>query len=328
MTTYTNELKQKLRDDITFIDSQLDLARENMAKGDKAEAMSLLDGLLDYYDFKKHFPHIFVKEGEYLEFKNFYEALRTIDDIIEIDAIQILTGRPPLEWRPGFTRQEILRWLQGLLAQIDAWIKLDWFEGDEIRESLRVLKKKIEAFIRFFENYAGGYLWGPVLDVQDAKKRLWRSLSENLPFAEIYDLLMTMDRDLRSLVFRFRLHIDELTPESVARTIAEIVQMKHAILAIINATRADDEILPPPEGEEPPRQPPPGWDDLQPFPPAGYAFFGGSIVPIQASRRTGESINVARAGNSRIIMAGLFGLAVGAIAASVLFILFSPNCPV
>jgi tetratricopeptide (TPR) repeat protein len=330
MTTYTNELKQKLRDDITFIDSQLDLAREHMAKGDKAEASSLLDGLLDYFDFKKHFPDIFITEDQYMRFQDMYEALRAIDDIIEIDAGDVRTGYRR-EWRPGYTREEIMRRLRAFLDQIEAWLRLGWFDPDrEIAESLRVLKEKIEAFTRYFENN-DEFSWAPVHNVLDAKKRFWRALSENLPFAEIYELLMSMDRNLTYLVFRFRLHSDELTLEAVASTIEQIAQYKHSILAIINDTRADDEILrPPPGGEGPPWQPPPGWDDLQPYPPAGYAFFGGSIVPIQASRRTGECVGVdaATAGNSRVTMAGLFGLAVGVIAASILFILFSPNCPV
>src|SRR5687767_3996171 len=68
MTTYTTELKQKLRDDIRFIDDQLDAARRHMANGNKAEAWSILDGLLEYYDFKNHFPDIFINENESMRF--------------------------------------------------------------------------------------------------------------------------------------------------------------------------------------------------------------------------------------------------------------------
>jgi hypothetical protein len=332
MTTYTTTVKQRLRDDIRFIDDHLDSAREHMTAGNKAEAWSLLDGLLEYYDFKNHFPDIFVNEDEVVRFLDMYEALRAIDDIIEIDATGILAGGGPPEWRPNRTREQILERLLAFLARIEAWLGLGWFDPDgEIAESLRVLREKVEAFIIFFENFAGQPVWGPVIDVREAKKLLLRALSENLPFAEIYELLMTMDRDLTYLVFQFRLHLDRVTPEMVASLIAEIARKKHAILAIINATRADDASapLPPPENENGPVQPPPGWDDLQPFPPSGYAFFGGSILPIQASRRTGENVgvNVVKAGNSRIIVAGLFGVVVGAIAASILFILFSSNCP-
>jgi hypothetical protein len=63
MTTYTLKSKQILRDDITFIDQQLEFARTKMREGNKDEAWSTLDGLLDYYDFKKHFPDIFVLES-------------------------------------------------------------------------------------------------------------------------------------------------------------------------------------------------------------------------------------------------------------------------
>jgi hypothetical protein len=330
MTTYTTELKQKLRDDIGFIDSQLDLAREKMAAGDKAEAWSLLDGLLGYFDFKKHFPDILINEDTYMRFQDMYEALRAIDDIIELDAVEILSGSAPYEWRPGYTRDEILQRLYTFLDQIEAWMKLGWFDPDgDIAESLRVLKEKVEAFIRFFQNRTNEFLWGPVIDVREAKKQLFRAFNEDLAFAEIYELLMAMDRNLTCLVFQFRLHLEELTLETVTRFIEGLAKDKHAILAIINATRADDEIFLPPETEEPPRQPPPGWDDLRPFPPPGYGFFGGSLVPLQASRRTGVSlgVNVARAGNSRIIMAVLFGLIAGAITASILFVLFGANCP-
>lgn len=334
MTTYTTATKQILRDDIRFIDDQLDLARRHMAKGDKAEAWSILDGLLDYYDFKKHFPDIFVGEGESMRFLDMYEALRAIDDIIEIDAIQLLVEEDPLEWRPGYSREEILRRLEAFLDQIETWLALDWFEGEEILRSLEVLKEKIQAFIRFFQNYAGEPLWPPVIDVRDAKKRLLRSLSEELPFAEIYELLMSMDRNLTYLVFRFRLHLDELTLDDVEGAINEIAENKHAILAIINAARAEDENMPaqPPENEDAPTEPPPGWDDLQPFPPPGYAMIGTSIVPIHASRRHGRNagIDIGEVGNSRTIMiAGLLGLVVGAVVASVLAaLLFIAKCPV
>lgn len=337
MTTYTGESKQILRDDIQHIDDQLDLARRHMAEGNKAEAWSTLDGLLNYYDFKKHFPDILVGEGEYMRFMDMYEALRAIDDIIEIDATQMLVEQSSLEWRPGYTREEILRRLEAFLNQIEAWLELRWFEGEEILDSLQVLKEKVQAFIRFFQNYSDQPLWPPVIDVRDAKKRLLRSLSDELPFTEIYELLMTMDRNLTHLVFQFRLHLDEVTLETVERVINEIAEKKHAILAIIDATLAEDENVPvqPPENEGAPTQPPPGWDDLQPFPPAGYAMFGTSIVPIQISRRQHSAgrdvgIDIGRARNSRtIIVSGLIGFAIGAMAASTLVtLLFVDNCPV
>lgn len=337
MTTYITATKQILRDDIRFIDDQLDSARDHMAAGDKAEAWSVLDGLLDYYDFKKHFPDIFVSGEESMRFLDMYEALRGVDDLIEIDAIQILVGQDPLEWRPGYSREEILRRIEAFLDLIETWLALDWFEGEEILRSLEVLKDKVQAFIRFFQNYAGEFQWGPVIDVREAKKRLLRSLSEELPFAEIYELLMSMDRNLTYLVFRFRLHLDELTLDTVEGAINEIAEDKHAILAIINATRAEDENMPaqPPENEDAPAQPPPGWDDLQPFPPAGYAMFGTSIVPVYTSRRqthAGSNVGVdtGEPGNSRaILVSGLLGLVIGAVAASILAtLLFVANCPV
>lgn len=336
MTTYTATTKQILRDDIRFIDKQLDSARRHMAEGDKAEAWSILDGLLDYYDFKKHFPDILVNEDESLRFLDMYEALRGIDDLIEIDAVQMLSGREPLEWRPGYSREEILRRLEAFLDRIETWLALDWFEGGEIIRSLEVLKEKIRAFIRFFQNDAGGYLWGPVIDVRNAKKRLLRSLSGELPFAEIYELLMTMDRNLTWLVFRFRLHLDELTPASVAEILAEIAARKHAILAIIDAARAEDESAPaqPPESGNAPAQPPPGWDDLQPFPPPGYGMLGAGIVPIPALHRgnrvgRGAGINSGKAGNFRaLLISGLLGLVAGAVIAALLAAVFKGNCPV
>src|SRR6185436_17666734 len=100
----------------------------------------------------------------------------------------------------------------------------------------------------------GEFLFGPAIDVLAAKKLLWRALSDELPFAEIYELLMTMDRDLTHLVFRFRLHLKDVTPEEVEETIREIEAKKHAILAIINATRARNESTPVPQ----PPQPQPG----------------------------------------------------------------------
>lgn len=330
MTTYTTELKEKLRVDIRYIDGQLDLAREQMAKGDQAEAQAILDGLLDYFDFKKHFPDIFVNENESLRFQDMYEALRAIDDIIEIDAGDVRAGRPR-EWRPGYTRDEILQRLYAFLDQIDAWLGLNWFEGEEIRHSLEVLKQKVQAFIRYFENDSE-FSWGPVTDVREAKKRLWRALSEGLPFAEVYEQLLSMDRSLTYLVFRFRLHLAELTLEAVEASIADIVRAKHAILAVINATRADDEILTqPPAEENGPRQPPPGWDDLQPFPPPGYTFFGGSIVPVYASRRPGMAGDAGsgKAGNSReSLVSGLIGFVIGAVAAWVVAMLLIADCPV
>lgn len=335
MTSYTAESKQILRDDIRFIDDQLDSARRHMAEGDKAEAWSILDGLLDYYDFKKHFPDILVNEDESIRFLDMYEALREIDDIIEIDAIQVLVGEDPLEWRPGYSRDEILRRLEAFLDRIETWLALEWFEGEEILRSLEVLKEKVQAFIRFFQNYAGGYLWGPVIDVRNAKKRLLRSLSDELPFAEIYELLMTMDRDLTWLVFRFRLHLEELTAESVAETLADIAARKHAILAIIDATRARDEtvpVQPPSEDNDTLPQPPPGWDDLQPFPPPGYAMFGTSIVPVYVSRRQNledGGIGVGKPGNRRtVLVSGLLGFVVGAAAVSILVgLMFAVKCP-
>jgi hypothetical protein len=322
MTTfYTSVTKQILRDDIVFIDEQLTYARNKMAEGDKAEAWSTLDGLLGYYDFKKHFPDIFVNEGEYIRFLDMYDVLRDIDDIIEIDAIQILAGGNPLEWRPGYSREEILRRIEAFLDQIERWQALNWFEGDEILDSLELLKEKIRAFIRFFQNYTDEYLFKQVIEIRDAKKRLWRLLSDNLPFAEIYEHLLTMDRDLTYLVFRFRLHLEDVTPDEVESVCNEIAEKKHAILAIINATRAGDEVAP--------LQPPPGWDDLQPFPPPGYALIGTSIVPIRASRRRNQgvtliagsmaAIDIGNAAKSREFMTlGLFGLVFGAIVVSVL----------
>jgi hypothetical protein len=339
MTTYTLESKQILRDDITFIDQQLTLARNKMREGDKGEAWSVLDGLLDYYDFKRHFPDIMVNEGEVILFKDMYEALRAIDDIIEIDAIQILTGGNPYEWRPGYSREEILRRIEAFLRQIEIWLALNWFEGDEIADSLELLKEKIEAFIRFFQNYNGGYLFGQVIDIRNAKKRLWRSLSDELPFAEIYELLLSMDRNLTFLVFRFRLHLEDVTLEQVESIIRGIEKDKHAILAIIDATRAENEtapLQPPPGDDSTPLQPPPGWDDLQPFPPAGYAFIGNSLLPIRASRRDGtvsviQSIAGAgsgKAAKTRIfLIAGLIGLVIGVVVASIVVSLLSgANC--
>jgi hypothetical protein len=95
MTTYTLESKQILCDDIVFIDQQLTFARNKMAEGDKAEAWSTLDSLLDYYDFKKHFPDIFVNEGEAIRFVDMYKALRALDDITEIDAHDVLADSNP-----------------------------------------------------------------------------------------------------------------------------------------------------------------------------------------------------------------------------------------
>jgi hypothetical protein len=331
MTTYTTELKEKLRVDIRYIDDQLDLARGHMARGEKAEAWAVLDGLNTYFDFKKHFPDILVNESESMRFMDLYEALRDIDDIIEIDATDALTGTGPREWRPGYTRDEILRRLRAFLEQIERWRQLDWFEGAGILDSLQVLKEKIEAFIDYFQNPAGGFRWGPVTDVREAKKRLWRSLSEGLPFAEVYEQLVSMDRNLTYLVFRFRLHLDELTPEAVEASIADIVRAKHAILAIIDAARAVDEIpAQPPANENGPRQPPPGWDDLQPYPPAGYAFFGG-LVPVHASRRKklsgeGAGIDAGVTGNSGLVRS-LLAFALGAVAALVACLLFGARCP-
>lgn len=336
MTTYTTATKRILRDDIRFIDDQLDSARNHMAEGDREEAWSVLDSLLDYYDFKKHFPDIFIGEDEFMRFLDMYEALRGIDDIIEIDAIGILVEQGALEWRPGYSREEILRRIEAFLEQIETWLELDWFEGGEIIRSLEVLKEKIQAFIRFFQNYTDEPLWGPVIDVRDAKKRLLRSLSEGLPFAEIYELLMSMDRNLTYLVFQFRLHLDELTPDTVEGAIAEIAEDKHAILAIIDASRAEDENMPaqPPENEDAPAEPPPGWDDLQPFPPAGYAMFGASIVPIRTSRQRNHAggdadTDIDKTGNTRTtVVAALLGLAVGAAAGSTIATLwFIANCP-
>lgn len=320
MTTfYTSKNKQILRDDIVFIDQQLTLARNKMAEGNKAEAWSTLDGLLDYFDFKKHFPDILVKEGEYIRFVDMYETLRAIDDITEIDAIQILTGGNPLEWRPGHSRAEILRRLEAFLRQIEAWQALDWFEGEEIHDSLEILKEQIKAYIQFIQNFNAddGILFGPAVDVVAAKKRLWRALSDELPFAEIYELLMTMDRDLTALVFRFRLHLNDVTLEEMERTIREIEEKKHAILAIINAARARDESAtpqPPPSNGGTPVKPLPGWDDLIPFPPAGYAFFGGGIVPI-ASRQRASSVG----GNATTMKTRgfLWGLVIGAVIATI-----------
>lgn len=324
MTTfYTSRNKQILRDDITFIDQQLEIARRAMRAGNKGEAWSTLDGLLDYFDFKKHFPDILVKEGEYIRFQDMYEALRALDDITEIDALDVLRGDNP-DWRPDYTREEILRKLREFLAQIEAWQALDWFEGDEIQDSLEKLKEKVQAYIEFFQTYNGGFIYGPAIDVLAAKKLLWRALSDDLPFAEIYGLLVTMDRNLLYLVFRFRLHLDDVTLEEVERFIRSLEEKKHAILAIINATRASDESAP----DGAPLQPPPGWDDLIPFPPTGYAFFGGGIVPI-ASRRRGFTVggDTASGAKTRTLLAGLLGLALGAIAATIFItLLFSGNC--
>ena len=85
-----------------------------------------------------------------------------------------------------------------------------------------------------------------------------------------------MDRDLTYLVFKFRLHLDDVTQEMVDSSTRSIEEYKHAILAIINATRA--------EGESVPLEPPTGWDDLLPFPPPGWAMLGNYIVPIRSSR--------------------------------------------
>jgi hypothetical protein len=332
MTTYyTSESKQILRDDITFIDQQLEIARSKMKEGNKEEAWSTLDGLLDYYDFKKHFPDILVREGEYIRFVDMYEALRALDDITEIDALDVLRGDNP-DWRPDYTREEILRRLEAFLKQIETWLALNWFEGEEILDSLELLKEKIQAYIRFFQNYNGEFIFGPAIDVLGAKKRFWRALSDYLPFAEIYELLMSMDRNLTFLVFRFRLHLDDVTLEEVERFIKGIEKQKHAILAIINATRATDESAPSPSDESTPLQPPPGWDDLQPFPPAGYALFGNSIVPIYASRCRGGARGLIAASGKTVktrlfLIAGLIGLVIGAAVASIVVrLLFTANC--
>jgi hypothetical protein len=329
MTTfYTSENKQILRDDITFIDQQLAHAREAMGKGNKDEAWSTLDGLLDYFDFKKHFPDILVKEGDYIRFVDMYEALRALDDITEIDALDVLAGRNP-DWRPNYTRAQIVRKLQEFLAQIEAWEALDWFEGEEILDSLEILKQKIKDYIEFFQNFNGGFLFGPAIDVLNAKKRLWRALSDELPFAEIYELLMSMDRNLLFLVVRFRLHLANVTPDEVEQFISAIEAKKHAILAIINATRARDEnapVQPPPVEEGGPLEPPPGWDDLIPFPPAGYAFFGDGIVPIHYRQR-GFSIGDNTASGITASMRGfLLGLVAGAVIAAVVGAIFISNC--
>lgn len=319
MTTfYTLKNKQILRDDIVFIDQQLEIARTKMRAGNKAEAWSTLDGLLDYYDFKKHFPDILVKEDEYLRFVDMYEALRALDDITEIDAIQILIGRNPLEWRPGHSRAEILQRLEAFLRQIETWQALDWFEGAGIQDSLEILKEKIKTFIQFIQNFNvdDGVLFGPAMDVLAAKKLLWRALSDALPFAEIYELLMTMDRDLTALVFRFRLHLEDVTLEEVERTIREIEEKKHAILAIINAARAEDESATPQPlpSDGTPVKPPPGWDDLIPFPPAGYAFFGGGIVTMTSRLRTSSVGGNASTTKTRGF---LWGLVIGAVIAAI-----------
>jgi hypothetical protein len=154
---------------------------------------------------------------------------------------------------------------------------------------LEILKEKIRVFIQFFQNFNvdDGILFGPAIDVLAAKKRLWRALSELLPFAEIYELLMTMDRNLLYLVFRFRLHLADVTLKEVEQFISAIEEKKHAILAIINATRGSDETArpkPSPSEGGVPVEPPPGWDDLIPFPPTGYAFIGGSIMPTRGRR--------------------------------------------
>ena len=67
---YTLATKQILKGDIRFIDGQLDLAlaRRKMAAGDKAEAWCILDSLLGYFDFKKHFPDIFVDANTSIRF--------------------------------------------------------------------------------------------------------------------------------------------------------------------------------------------------------------------------------------------------------------------
>lgn len=331
MTTYTAATKQILRDDIVFIDQQLTLARNKMSEGDKAEAWSIFDSLLGYYDFKKHFPDIFVNGDESIRFRDFYEVLHDIDDIIEIDAIQMLTQGNALEWRPGHSRDEILHRLRAFLQQIERWKALGWFEGDDIIDSLELLKEKVQAFIRFFQNYDGGYLFRQVIDVREAKKGLWRSLSETLPFAEIYTHLLTMDRDLLHRLFRFRLHLDDVTLEEVEQTIDEIVAKKHAILAIIDATHAEDESVP--------HEPPPGWDDLQPFPPPGYAMLGTGIVPVRASRRIKQTITVVGGNYVGVVNTGsIFNKRTGAIlgvlgvifvsvvAATVTILLFTNHC--
>jgi hypothetical protein len=327
MTTfYTNASKQILRDDITFIDQQLEYARARMRAGNKAEAWSTLDGLLGYYDFKKHFPDIWVKEGDYIRFVDMYETLRALDDITEIDALDVLRGDNP-DWRPDYTRAEILRRLREFLAQIEAWQALDWSAGEEIVDGLEILKEKIQEYIRFFENYTNQFIFGPAIEVLAAKKLLWKALSEELPYAEIYELLMTMDRNLLYLVFRFRRHMDKVTVDEVEQFIKSIEEKKHAILAIINATRAQDEtapVQPPPVEEGGPLERPPGWDDLIPFPPAGYAFFGGSIVPM-ASRRGGLTAG-GNTGKTTSMRGFLLGLVLGAVIAAVVAALFMNNC--
>jgi hypothetical protein len=277
MTTfYTAAAKERLQADIVFIDEQLDYARDRMARGDKAEAWSTFDSLLGYFDFKKHFPDILIGDDEYMRFMDMYEALRNIDDIIEIDATGLLAGGAPNDWRPGHSRDDILRLMREFLDQIDRWKALDWFEGDDILDAFDKLKGKIEDYIRFFENYDDQPFWGPVIDVRRAKKPLWRALSDDLPFWEIYEALLSMDRNLTYLVFKFRLHIDEVTLEMVESVVRELKERKHAISAIIRAARAPDEGI---------QQPPPGWDDLQPYPPPGYAMVGPEFVPIASRRR-------------------------------------------
>lgn len=332
MTTYTLRTKEILRADIVFIDEQLEFARGKMAQGDKAEAWSTLDSLLGYFDFKKHFPDIFVNENDVIKFQDVYEALRGIDDIIEIDAIEMLSNGTALDWRPGYTRAQILQKLQEFLQQIDRWKALNWFEGEEIDDALSKLKSKVDAFINFYQNYnKGDFLFREALSVYEAKKLLWRTLSDDLPFAEIYEQLLSMDRNLTYLVFKFRLHNDQVTKDMVNDITQHIEDSKHAILAIVDATKAEDEVIEEESENKPFQQPPPGWDDLQPFPPYGYAMLGAdSIVPLRVSRRRG-SIPVINKGNSdntiSINQLSLLGIVAGAAAlGAVGAMLFGGNC--
>lgn len=277
---YTLATKDILRADIRFIDEQLDFARKKMQAGDTAEAWSTLDSLLGYYDFKKHFPDIFVNENSTIRFMDMYEVFREIDNLIEVDAVAILGGDTPPPWRPQHQLDEIMTKLREFIRQLDQWKALNWFEGESIIDAFNLLKKKIENFIRFAQNFNNQPVWGPVIDVRDAKKILLSELSDDLPFWEVYEKLISMDRNLRFLVFRFRAIPQRVTKELVESVIGEIEELKHSIRAIVNATRADDEEVPVPipEPNDEFPQHPPGWDDLQPFPPHGYAMVGPELI--------------------------------------------------
>jgi hypothetical protein len=295
MTTYlTEDLKQKLRTDIDFIDDQFELIRKAVRAGNHDQALNILDSLFGLYDFKDDFPDVPVDGERVVRFRDLYDLFAALDWA----SSDVLDATDPNQ--PGRSLARELEELRWLLLRLRRLRGLSFKAGDRAPALLDAL---IDYFVRLIALLEGlpdppteaaqrafFEAWNQLGSLADMKKAFFELFSDPLPLAQIYLALWWLDTDMRDGLRRAR---GEQDLRWLEERLDCWIASKHGILAAIDATRPQ---VPPENPAEPPDPgwftapsgtPPPkpeGWDDLFPWPPPNYGYIDGKLLP-RTSRR-------------------------------------------